>query len=293
MPQRRARTAPLLLPLFLFATIAAADARKAHHRPAHHRVARPAEQRPPSPVPTASPTLAAARERISPNRGSSGWIAALVALVGAGAGWFQARRDRARLRRIDHDWRRHAAQLDALLTAEREESDQLRARLAEADRRRAWAQANDVKVTDNQLRFIGEARLYRKQLLNGSEDKIFVACLGFIKARGMRVCPQVSMGEFIGTAEGSRNSANAFSSFNSKRVDLLICDRDWRPLIAVEHQGSGHYQGDAEARDGVKRLALERAGVGLVETFDEDDQVTVRAKLEQELDRIRVGKSSP
>lgn len=97
------------------------------------------------------------------------------------------------------------------------------------------------------------------------------------------------MGEIIRTIGDNRDAANAFSSFNSKRVDMLICDEDWYPLIAVEHQGEDHDQGNAEERDRVKRLALERAGIGLVGTYDDDDYATILTALEEELIRIRGG----
>ena len=50
----------------------------------------------------------------------------------------------------------------------------------------------------------------------------------------------------------------AFSAFNSKRVDMLIIDWIGSPRIAVEYQGWGHYQGNVEGRDRVKRKALQR-----------------------------------
>ena len=227
-------------------------------------------------------------------------MAALLALVGAGAGWFHSDRDRRRLQLADRQWRQRVGQLQSDLAAEQGEKAQLRAQLAatqsaltawkvEADRKREWAQANSPRDTDNQYRFIEAVALRRTRLLNRLEERTFGTCLAFVKGRRLKACPQVSMGEMIRTVHDGRDATNAFSSFNSKRVDMLICDEDWQPLIAVEHQGGGHDQGNAEGRDRVKRLALERAGIGLVETYDDSNHATILAALEQELARIRGG----
>ena len=83
---------------------------------------------------------------------------------------------------------------------------------------------------------------------------------------GLGLAPEVSMGAFLearhrkpGLAEAARRA------FAQKRVDFLLTDRAARPLCAVEYHGSGHWQGDAADRDSTKRLALERAGLPLVE----------------------------
>ncbi|MBB3472582.1 DUF2726 domain-containing protein [Sphingomonas sp. BK345] len=287
-----------LLALLLSGAASGAEARRHHrrgtHRPAHHRTA-PVTRPTPS-VPVSVPVAATASlpivGAITPAMMRGGLVAALLSVVGAAAGWFHSHRDRRRLLLADREWRRRVAELETSLTAERSraaalwvERDAARQTLTEWEHRREQAQANSVQDTENQLRFIGGTRLHPKPLLNDGEGRQFWACLDFVRGRGMKVCPQVNMGEFIGTEWGD-HSGRAFRSFNSKRVDLLICGEDWRPLIAVEHQGKGHFQGDAEDRDRVKRLALDRAGIGLVETYDEDHRGAVLAALEQELARI-------
>jgi hypothetical protein len=53
----------------------------------------------------------------------------------------------------------------------------------------------------------------------------------------------------------SSPDARAFSTINSKRVDLLVISSDGEPLAAIEYQGSGHYRETAPARDAVKKEA--------------------------------------
>ena len=63
--------------------------------------------------------------------------------------------------------------------------------------------------------------------------------------------PQVSLGEIL-SAKGE-----AYRAINSKRVDMIIIDARGYPKVAIEIQGSGHYQGDALQNDAIKRTALQ------------------------------------
>jgi hypothetical protein len=77
------------------------------------------------------------------------------------------------------------------------------------------------------------------------------------------------------------SSENAFRSINSKRVDALVVDRGGRPVLAVEYQGAGHYQGTAPARDAIKKEALRKAGVGYLEVHYTDDFSLVRLRIKE------------
>lgn len=89
---------------------------------------------------------------------------------------------------------------------------------------------------------------------------------------------QTSLGEVIGS-----NDNRAFSTINSKRVDVLLVDRFGSPVVAVEYQGSGHYQGSAAARDAVKKEALRKAGVQYVEVMESDSDEWIRQKVSEAL----------
>jgi hypothetical protein len=66
-------------------------------------------------------------------------------------------------------------------------------------------------------------------------------------------------------------------------VDIVVISGDGFPVAAIEYQGGGHYQGNAAARDAVKREALRKAGVKYVEiseTHSHDETAAlVRAAL--------------
>ncbi|WP_232309449.1 DUF2726 domain-containing protein [Gluconobacter cerinus] len=58
----------------------------------------------------------------------------------------------------------------------------------------------------------------------------------------------------------------AFSSYSGKRVDFLRIDRYGLPVLVIEYNGTGHdLSGDADDRMAVKRLALQKAGIPLLE----------------------------
>lgn len=240
---------------------------------------------------------------------SGGFAATLAAALGMGEGWRRSHRQKRQSEADARHLRQAVLGLEAekrvlearlaekaltetrlrdALNAATEKLHALEAKSADAVRWRAWAQENDVKNTDNQGRFIAAAALKTKRLLNREERAVYRACIQFVRGTRLKVCPQASMGEAIAAeAEDQAAADNAHASYNSKRIDLLICDEDWLPLVAIEHQGSGHYQGNAEARDRVKRLALERAGIGLVETCQHMERDDVVALLEAEVRRVR------
>ena len=94
-----------------------------------------------------------------------------------------------------------------------------------------------------------------------------------------RVMAQVSLGEVL-----SSPNARAYSAINSKRVDLLIVSRSGDPILAIEYQGHGHYQGTAAARDAVKKEALRKAGVQYIEVTPDsgtEEMVRVISRIAQ------------
>jgi hypothetical protein len=131
-----------------------------------------------------------------------------------------------------------------------------------------------------QLNAVMGAPFEKRKLLNPSEHKVFKIVERDIWSarRGYRIFAQTSLGEILRSPD-----QEAFRSINSKRVDILIVDPDSWPILAVEYQGSGHYQGTAAARDAVKKEALRKAGVRYVEVSENDDPAQIRARVRHEL----------
>ncbi len=131
-----------------------------------------------------------------------------------------------------------------------------------------------------QLRAVKDASFHKLYLLNKSEFRVFKIIEAEIASakKGYRVFAQVSLGEVI----DSKNR-EAFFAINSKRVDFLIVDANSLPVVAVEYQGSGHFQGTAEARDAIKDSAVQKAGIGFIEIFESDNADDIRARVRENL----------
>lgn len=128
----------------------------------------------------------------------------------------------------------------------------------------------------DQLRVVMNATFHPRALLNKPERRLLAHIDKVLAedAPGWRAMGQVSLGEILASKD-----QDAFLAINSKRVDLLIVDRECRPLHAIEFQGTGHHQGAAAARDAVKKEALRRAGIGYVEVMSGDTPAELRDKL--------------
>ncbi len=97
--------------------------------------------------------------------------------------------------------------------------------------------------------------------------------------KNYHVHAQACIGEYLKVSD-SRSDIwyNAFKAINSKRVDFLICDNRSIPVLAIEYQGTGHDIGkDSDKRNAVKHLALQRAGIPVLEIFPEHN----KADMEQ------------
>jgi hypothetical protein len=158
--------------------------------------------------------------------------------------------------------------------------------------KRQRAAANSLRDTSNQLRLVMAASFHRKKVMNRAEYRVFKAVEEQVRLRnaGYRVLSQTSLGEIIGSPD-----TRAFNCINSKRVDILVMSPFGDPVAAVEYQGGEHYQGDAAARDAVKREALRKADVAYIEIFEAHaaddikrliDDVLVRAEAQQRLERM-------
>ncbi len=150
--------------------------------------------------------------------------------------------------------------------------------------KRGWGNVVPLKGTPEraaldateQLRLVMEADFHSRALLNAGERRLLVHLDKILaeEAPGWRAMGQVSLGEILASTD-----KDAYFAINSKRVDLLIVNAEFRPLHAVEFQGKGHHQGTAAARDAVKKEALRRAGIGYVEVVSGDTPAHVRAMV--------------
>lgn len=146
------------------------------------------------------------------------------------------------------------------------------ARLRQRARRRA-ARWRDPADPRNQLRLVEEAALRPKKPINREAYRAFRAVELHLarRALGHRLLAEVSMGAFVAADGEARASRRVYSAYGSKRVDFLVIDRLGRPVAAIEYQGTGHYSHGAAMRDAVKRRALQKAGIPLIDIDGAED----------------------
>lgn len=138
-----------------------------------------------------------------------------------------------------------------------------------------WAKPNPD--ASEQLRTVMAASFKPRVILNRKESRVFSAVERTIDDLGMdwQLMAQVSLGEILWS-----DDKPAYWAINSKRVDMLLVDKKGLPLHAIEYQGSGHHMdGEAAARDAVKKEALRRAGIGYIEVSEGDTAAELRLKL--------------
>ncbi len=142
----------------------------------------------------------------------------------------------------------------------------------------------DARHAANQLEFISRVEFETVRLLNKDEYPLLLLLekLLYDAGKGHRVMAQTSLGEILRPKQtlGSReDQTNAYSSINSKRLDFAIIDRTGMLALAVEFQGSGHYSNKAFIRDAVKREALRKANVQMLEVPAQFEVETVRKQV--------------
>ncbi len=144
-----------------------------------------------------------------------------------------------------------------------------------AVRRHRFA-ASDVRDSANQLRFVQAADFKPKKVMTLAEYKVFKTVeeqVAMMKG-GYRVFAQTSLGEIM-----TSNDRKGLSSINSKRADVVVVGPYGDPELVVEYQGGGHYQGDAAARDAVKKEALRKAGVAYLEVTGQDSHDEIKLRV--------------
>lgn len=133
----------------------------------------------------------------------------------------------------------------------------------------------------NALKIATTYKYYPKKLLNHSEKQLYALIQRLIAehAPGRLILhAQVPLGEILHT-----KNKYAYGTINFKRVDLLITDIEFNPLLAIEYNGSGHYDKTALERDEIKRSALESANIRCLSIRENADPA---AKIVEEMKHL-------
>lgn len=127
-----------------------------------------------------------------------------------------------------------------------------------------------------QLRAVENAIYNAQPVLRYQEGLVFAATQAAVREARMNwhVFAQVSLGEILICPDKA-----GFNAINAKRVDLLLADEQFKPIAAIEYQGTGHHLGKAAARDAIKKEALRKAGIDFVEITHDDGPDDVRQAI--------------
>lgn len=155
------------------------------------------------------------------------------------------------------------------------------------ERRRA-EEAKDVRKVKNQIQFVSQINLKPKNPMTKESLRVIYAIEALINYyyTGWRVAFEVSMGSFIKTVgkTGGEEQDLAYGSYGSKRVDFLLIDNFGNPRLVVEYNGTGHdLSPDAPDRMRVKQIALERAGIPLLEISSGATKADIMHMIRQRL----------
>ncbi|WP_298080858.1 DUF2726 domain-containing protein [uncultured Cardiobacterium sp.] len=144
------------------------------------------------------------------------------------------------------------------------------------------------KAEEN-LRIARKNRYQKKTVCNANEQAAYAAAWDVVRARQRkeRVLPQVSLGEIIMHPNGRIHAA-----INSKRVDLLVTDAQFNPLVVIEIDGSGHYLSNySRINDETKTLALRSAGIPLLRiAAKHDNHAEIRRMVRKGLEQFFAGR---
>jgi hypothetical protein len=145
----------------------------------------------------------------------------------------------------------------------------------------------DLRDPRVQMQAIAGADFEPRRLLNKSEYGVLLILEAAARDanKGLRVMAQTSMGELVRTKDHSASLEEcdrAYRSINSKRLDFVVIDPYGLPVLAIEYQGTGHYQSNAFMRDAVKREVLRKANIRFLEVPADYK----RAELSQQLSRL-------
>ncbi len=138
---------------------------------------------------------------------------------------------------------------------------------------------------ESQVAQVARARFRLVPLLNRSEARILPMLERIVAEIGLghRVMAQVSLGEILCAVDAQglddfHGEANRL--INAKRLDFVIIDARGLTVAAIEYHGTGHHLSDtAFIRDAVKREALRRAGLTLIELPPETDEALLRSLI--------------
>ncbi|WP_043918903.1 DUF2726 domain-containing protein [Jannaschia aquimarina] len=103
-------------------------------------------------------------------------------------------------------------------------------------------------------------------LMSREQAKLYAALRDWAEGQDLAVSTEVSLSAVFEVSHRDRRAARSgFARIRQKYLDFLLLDRECRPICGVEYHGSGHFRGNAQERDAIKRYVFQAAGLPFVE----------------------------
>ena len=148
--------------------------------------------------------------------------------------------------------------------------------------------STDSSGKPDRLALLQRATVKARRPINPEAYKILLILEKVVaeSAPRARVLAEVGLGAFLGTEkDGGDDDDRAYWTFANMRADFLVIDGRGNPALVVEYQGTGHHLSNTTPeRDMLKREALRKASVKLVEIGSDEAEDVVRVRL---MDHVR------
>ena len=82
-------------------------------------------------------------------------------------------------------------------------------------------------------------------------------------SEGYNIFPKMRIADFLETTATGRDYYKQRNKILPKHVDFLICDQYFKPLLAIEVNGSSHRQEKVQVNDALKKEIFEAAEIPL------------------------------
>lgn len=118
-------------------------------------------------------------------------------------------------------------------------------------------------------------------VMSREQAAVYRSLRTFAFEQDLNLLAEVSLSAIFAVKDPSdkRRAYAGFGSIRQKRVDILLTNRDHKPICGIEYHGSGHWKGNAKHRDLVKRTAFEMAKLPLVTVHRGDDLSLLAQKI--------------
>lgn len=100
----------------------------------------------------------------------------------------------------------------------------------------------------------------RSSIFNASEKAFYLELKKQMEDK-YEIFTKVRIIDFIEVPKGSRNYSKWRNKIWAKHVDFLLCDKELRPVIAIELDGKSHLKKSRLKRDGFVKSVYEKVGV--------------------------------